>query len=130
DAIPDFHVTGVQTCALPICVGQLLPAAERPGLLAYWFAPDDMHAYSMTVSYDCAIVGNLNALRQELLYDLFALPKGSGFVIGALQDLVRAKRLTGYGEGYRSRLLPYRDGKQIGHRSEERRVGKAGRARV
>lgn len=98
-------------------VGQLLPAAERPGLLAYWFAPDDMYAYSMTVSYDCAIVGNLNALRQELLYDLFALPKGSGFVIGALQDLVRAKRLTGYGEGYRSRLLPYRDGKQIGHQA-------------
>src|SRR5690606_39430737 len=32
DGIRDFHVTGVQTCALPICFTVQLPGREAPGL--------------------------------------------------------------------------------------------------
>src|SRR5690606_41205402 len=31
DGIRDFHVTGVQTCALPICTGSLVIRAEKIG---------------------------------------------------------------------------------------------------
>src|SRR5690606_41200789 len=39
DGIRDFHVTGVQTCALPICRGRLMPALPQPAGRAEGCAP-------------------------------------------------------------------------------------------
>src|SRR5690606_40890132 len=80
DGIRDFHVTGVQTCALPIF--PVLGSLDRfPGdWLVQWFVRD---------------------------------PRGASLALGAV--LLAAAAAAGYGAWW--------------ERSEERRVGKEGRAR-
>src|SRR5690606_40496068 len=85
DGIRDFHVTGVQTCALPI----LFRVAEK--LFDVQFRPAGVSAWHKDVK--CFEVLADNTSIGHLLVDLYA-----------------------------------RQGKQGGARSEERRVGKEGRA--
>src|SRR5690606_39738920 len=63
DGIRDFHVTGVQTCALPIfglfnpapsfmgIVGELVAAAFNPQLAAWSHAPAAVEIESWTLAY-------------------------------------------------------------------------------
>src|SRR5690606_40415320 len=43
DGIRDFHVTGVQTCALPICIVWLLPGGARGVVHVPLYPYDERH---------------------------------------------------------------------------------------
>src|SRR5690606_40243371 len=66
DGIRDFHVTGVQTCALPILVrtfDEMVDAADLE-------PPDDEHDPEGTTAYERAQVTSLARAARTRLHDL------------------------------------------------------------
>src|SRR3712207_8196604 len=73
DGIRDMGVTGVQTCALPIC---RLPAAERPP-----HAPDEApHVPAVVAAQQLRVAGQLGRVGVELRVpvDLVQIGRASG----------------------------------------------------
>src|SRR5690606_40410523 len=75
DGIRDFHVTGVQTCALPICRTDFAFWGHLAGLLAFWvalgiLALDDQVAPAAFAAVSAGLVA-LSAFLMRRLYAVF-----------------------------------------------------------
>src|SRR5690606_40874279 len=100
DGIRDFHVTGVQTCALPISCQIWLNAII---LLCFTLKGKIMRAYNF-----CA---------------------GPAALPTAVLEKAQAEMLDWHGKGLSIMEMSHRSADYVAMRSEERRVGKEGRTR-
>jgi hypothetical protein len=70
----------------------------------------DPRRFSTTSRLDCAIVGRLGVLRQEVMVKLAFPGTGSRFDSGTLQDVLRVRRFVRSGQSYRSIVVPIERG--------------------
>lgn len=78
---------------------------RAPEFLTYALPGIDAQAMSASTSLDCVIIGVLHALEFELAAERFAAGSGVQNHEGRLQGIVRARRLAGQNDPYRSEII-------------------------
>jgi hypothetical protein len=78
---------------------------KAPEFLTHALPGIDAQALSASTSLDCVIIGVLHALEFELTAEPFAAGPGLQNHEGSLQGIVRARRLAGENDPYRSELI-------------------------
>ena len=74
--------------------------------LEKWLGLIDPYLFAFQCQLDCVIIGHIPRLDDEITGTRLIFPTATGNVCGTLQDLLRVKRFSKPGEGFRSEIVP------------------------